>query len=154
MTNLKMKEKIEIELVCQNRKARYEYHILSTLECGIALTGSEIKSVREHKVSLDGSYATIIDGSIWLINTKIDAYSNATDQQDPKRKRLLLLHKQEIKKFAQKAQEKGHTLVPLKVYIKGGRAKVELAVCRGKQLHDKRQTSKERESRKEIRKFS
>jgi SsrA-binding protein len=150
-----MKEKTtNIQTVCQNRKARYEYHILSTLECGIILTGSEIKSIREHKVSLDGSFATVANGEMWLIGTNIDPYKNATQQHEPKRKRKLLLHKQEIQKFGQKAEQTGHTLIPLKIYIKEGRAKVEIAVCRGKQLHDKRQAAKERDSRKEIRKFT
>lgn len=142
------------EVVCTNRKARYEYFVLDTLECGVVLTGSEIKSVRNHKASLDGSYATIKNNEVWLIDCNIEPYKEASYlQHEPKRKRKLLLHKQEIRKFGQKAEEQGHTLIPLKIYIKDGKAKIELAVCRGKKNHDKRQSIKERDDKKQIRSF-
>lgn len=144
----------EIETVCTNRKARYEYFILDTLECGIVLTGSEIKSLRNHKASLDGSYATIKNEEVWLIDANIDPYKEASYfQHEPKRKRKLLMHREEIKKFGQKAEQKGHTLVPLKIYFKNGKAKVELAVCRGKKSQDKRQTIKDRDDKKQIKRF-
>jgi SsrA-binding protein len=149
----KIKEKIIV--VCQNRKARHEYHILDTLETGIVLTGSEIKSVVQHHVSLDGSYATVSNNEVWLIDSNIEPYKDATNfPHEQKRKRKLLLNKREIQKFSLKAEQKGHTLIPLKMYLKDGRAKVELAVCQGKNLHDKRQANKEKDARKEMRKFS
>lgn len=143
-----------IKIVCQNRKSRHEYHILDTLECGIVLMGSEIKSVRNNKVSLDGSYATIDNGEVWLVDSNIDLYKDAKNfSHTPKRKRKLLLKKQEIRKFGEKAELAGYTLVPLKVYLKNGIAKVELAICKGKQTHDKRQTEKLKEAKKEMKKY-
>lgn len=139
-------------IVCQNRKAKHEYHILDTIEAGIVLTGSEIKSVSQHRVSLDGSYASIINEEMWLFQCNIEPYKNATSfPHEPKRKRKLLLNKREIQKFGLKAEQKGHTLVPLKIYLKNGKAKVELAVCKGKNLHDKREASKQKEAQKEMR---
>lgn len=151
---MKVKVKEEIEVVCQNRKARHEYFVLETLECGIVLVGSEIKSIRDHKVSLDASYALIEKDEVWLVDCNIDPYPNARMfPHEPKRRRKLLLHRDQIRKFAEKAGEKGHTLIPLRLYLKDGRCKVELAVCKGKQLHDKRATQKERDTKKEIRNY-
>lgn len=142
----------DTEIVCQNRKARHDYHIIDSLEAGIVLIGHEVKSLRNHHVSLDASYAYIVDGEVWLVNCNIDPYKFAScEQHDPKRKRKLLLHKKQVRNFAEKAAQKGNTLIPLKIYFKNGRAKVELCVCKGKQEHDKRQSIKEKEAKMEIR---
>lgn len=143
--------KENIKIVCQNRKAKYEYIVLDTIEAGIVLTGSEIKSVIESQISLDGSYATISEGEAWLLQCGIEPYKNATGfPHETKRKRKLLLNKREIRKFGIKAEQKGCTLVPLKMYLKEGKAKIELAVCRGKKLHDKRQANKQRDAQREM----
>lgn len=140
------------EIVCQNRKARHDYHILDSVEAGIVLVGHEVKSIREHHVSLDASYAYIVDGEVWLANCNIEPYKFASyEQHDPKRKRKLLLHKRQVRSFAEKAAQKGNTLIPLKMYFKNGRAKVELCVCKGKQEHDKRQSIKEKDAKREMR---
>jgi len=137
--------------ITENRKAWFEYHVLDTVEAGIVLKGTEIKSIRDNKVHLTGSYAKIENGEVWLIGCTIDEYSHGnTQNHEPKRKRKLLLHKREIEKFAEKAEQIGHTLVPLKLYLSKGKAKIELAVCKGKQLHDKRQALKERDAKKEM----
>lgn len=147
----KEKDKNE-EVVCQNRKARHDYHILDSVEAGIVLVGHEVKSIREHHVSLDASYAYIVDGEVWLANCNIEPYKFASyEQHDPKRKRKLLLHKRQVRSFAEKAAQKGNTLIPLKMYFKNGRAKVELCVCKGKQEHDKRQSIKEKDAKREMR---
>lgn len=140
-----------IELVAQNRRALRDFEILDKLECGIALTGSEVKSLREHRVNLDQAYAKIKNGEVWLLHCEIPEYSAAAyDNHVPKRPRKLLLHRREIARFAGKASQKGFTLVPLRIYFKNGWAKVELAVARGKKVFDKRQKIKEEESRREI----
>lgn len=132
---------------CQNRKARYEYEILDTIEAGIVLKGTEIKSIRQYHVSLDGAYAVVQDGQLVLVGCNIEPYSHGNiHNHEPKRNRKLLLHKREIRKFAEKAKIKGYTLVPLSVYLEKGYAKVELAICKGKQLHDKRQAIKDRDT--------
>lgn len=139
--------------IVQNRKARYEYIIHDRVEAGIVLTGTEIKSVRNYKVSLDGAYAKVERGEVWLYGVNIDEYSHGnTFNHDPKRKRKLLLRKREISKFAEKAEQKGFSIVPLRVYLSKGIAKVELAVCQGKKLYDKRQAIKRREVERELRK--
>ena len=129
--------------VAENRKARHKYEILETLECGIALVGSEVKSLRAGKVSLDESYGRVIDGEVWLVGCDIAEYTYANRlNHDPRRKRKLLLHKREVRKFAARAFEKGLTLVPLKMYFKKGRAKLLLGICRGRKLYDKREKMK------------
>lgn len=140
------------KVVCTNRKARYEFEVIDTIEAGIVLQGFEVKSLRDSKVSLDGSFASVENNEVWLINCFIDEYVNRSNwgTYNPSRKRKLLLNKSEIKKFAEKASIKGFTLVPLSIYFKDGRAKVELAVCRGKQLHDKRETLKKRDLEREL----
>jgi len=146
------KPKTDVEVVCQNRKARHDYHVIESLEVGIVLVGHEVKSIREHHVSLDSSYAFISNGELWLIDCNIEPYKFASyEQHEPKRKRKLLIHKKQIKSFAEKAAQKGNTLIPLKMYFSKGRAKVELAVCKGKQEHDKRQSIKDREAKREMR---
>jgi len=132
-------------VVSENRKARHEYVILDTLECGIALVGSEVKSLRDGTVSLSEAYGRIIDGETWLIGADIPEYREANRfNHKPKRPRKLLMHRREYRRFALRAYEKGLTLVPLKLYFnKDGRAKVLMGLCKGKQLHDKRAAAKD-----------
>ena len=140
-----------IKLICRNRRAFHEYHIDDTLECGLVLTGTEVKSLREGGVSLDDAYAKVDGGEVWLLGCDIPEYTCGNRlNHKPKRPRKLLLHRREIAKFAGKASQRGFTLVPLRIYFKDGRAKVELAVARGKQLHDKRQDQKKSEAQREI----
>jgi SsrA-binding protein len=141
-----------IKVICRNKRAFHEYAISDSLECGIVLTGTEVKSLREGSASLEDAYAKVEDGEVWLIGSDIPEYSMGNRMNHkPKRPRKLLLHRREIAKFAGKASERGYTLVPLKMYFKQGRAKLELAVARGKQLHDKRQAQKKTEAQREIR---
>jgi SsrA-binding protein len=149
------KEKPNKIIVCQNRKARFDYEIIETLECGIVLTGTEIKSVRLKHVSLDESFAMIQGNQLYLINCNIEPYRQGNIHNHvAKRERKLLLHRSEISNFAGKAKLKGFTLVPLSMYILNSRAKVEIAVCRGKQTHDKRQTIKERDAKRQIKEYN
>ncbi len=138
-------------VIADNRKARHDYLVLDTLECGIVLVGSEVKSLRSGGLSLDEAYGRIDNGEVWLIGANIAEYnySHALNHE-PKRRRKLLMHRREMNKFASKAMEKGLTLVPLKMYFKEGRAKVLLGICKGKQQHDKRQAMKQRESKREM----
>ncbi len=141
-----------IKLITRNRRAFHEYEIMDTLECGIVLTGTEVKSLREGSSSLEDAYAKIDGGEVWLIGSDIPEYSMGNRlNHKPKRPRKLLLHRREIDKFAGKASQRGFTLVPLRMYFKDGRAKVELAVARGKHSHDKRQDLKKAEADREIR---
>lgn len=141
-----------IKIVCRNRRAFHEYAIEDTLECGIVLTGTEVKSLREGAGGLEDAYAKIEDDEVWLIGSDIPEYSMGNRMNHkPKRPRKLLLHRREIAKFAGKASQRGFTLVPLKMYFKNGRAKIELAVARGKQMYDKRQAAKKADAQKEIR---
>ncbi|MBN9117881.1 MAG: SsrA-binding protein SmpB [Planctomycetes bacterium] len=137
--------------ICRNRRALHEYEVLDTVECGIVLVGTEVKSLREGHSSLEDAYARVDDGEVWLIGAEIPEYlyGNRLNHK-PKRPRKLLLHKREIDKFAGKASERGLTLVPLRMYFKEGRAKVELAVAKGKQAHDKRESLKKADARREI----
>jgi SsrA-binding protein len=138
-------------VVADNRKARHNYSVLDTLECGIVLVGSEVKSLRSGQLSLDEAYARVEGEEVWLVGANIAeySYSHALNHV-PKRRRKLLLHRREIRKFAGQAFEKGLTLVPLKVYFKAGRAKVLLGICKGKQKHDKRESMKQREMKRDI----
>jgi SsrA-binding protein len=142
----------EIRMVSENRKARFRFEILDSLECGIQLTGSEVKSLRDGKLSLDEAYARVKGGDVWLVGADIAEYPQATLwNHSPKRPRKLLLRAEEKEKFANKAHEKGLTLVPLRIYFNArGLAKVEIGLCRGKKLHDKRQTMKKADSKREI----
>jgi SsrA-binding protein len=132
--------------IAENRKARRNFEIIDTLECGIALVGSEVKSLRNGKVSIEEAYGRIRNNEVWLVGCNIAEYSHANVMNhESRRPRKLLLHRREIRKFANKALERGLTLVPLKVYFKEGRAKVELALARGKHTYDKRAALKKRE---------
>ena len=138
-------------VVAENRKARHEYEILDTLECGIVLVGSEVKSLRAGRMSLDEAYGRIEGGEAWLLGCDIPEYDKANQlNHKPKRPRKLLLHRREMRKFASQALEKGLTLVPLKMYFKDGRVKVLVGVGRGRQLHDKRQKLKAASARRDI----
>jgi len=138
-------------VVTVNRQAYHEYFVDETFEAGIALTGTEVKSIREGKVNLRGAYARIRDGEIWLEGVHIAIYEQGTYMNhDPLRPRKLLMHRREINRLVGKIQTKGLTLVPLKLYFKENRAKVELGLCRGKKLYDKREAIKERESQREL----
>jgi SsrA-binding protein len=141
-----------IKMICRNKRAFHEYNVLDALECGVVLTGTEVKSLRDGSASLEDAYAKIVSGEVWMIGSDIPEYAMGNRlNHKPKRPRKLLLHRREIAKFASKASERGYTLVPLKMYFKEGRAKVELAVARGKQFHDKRQDQKKAEAQREIR---
>jgi SsrA-binding protein len=140
-----------IKIVCQNKKARHNYTIEETFEAGMVLRGTEVKSLRNGKANLVDSYATINGEEAWLNHFHIDPYTPATQfNHHPMRKRKLLLHKKEINKLIGKTQEKGCTLVPLKVYFKNGKAKVDLGIAKAKKLYDKRATLKKQESDREI----
>lgn len=139
------------KLIVQNKKARFEYHILETFEAGIVLTGAEIKSVRLGEVSLGESYIRPEKGEIFLLQAHIKPYTfNSAKDYDAGRKRKLLLHKHEIDKLRGRVEQKGLTIVPLRLYLKRGRAKLEIALAKGKDAPDKRQTIKERESKREL----
>lgn len=138
-------------LIAVNRRARHEYEVLDTLECGLVLVGSEVKSLRAGKLSLEEAYGRVKGGEVWLVGCDIPEYVQANQfNHDPKRPRKLLLHRREIQKFASKAYEQGLTLVPLKMYFKQGRAKVLMGICRGRKLHDKREQMKKATARRDI----
>jgi SsrA-binding protein len=139
------------KLICSNKKARRNYDILETFEAGIALVGSEVKSLRVGKSSMNESYARIADGEIWLVQFHISPYTHANAfNHDPIRPRKLLLHKQEIRRLIGKITEKGLTLVPLRAYFKNGRAKIELALGKGKKIHDKREDLKRKAVKRDM----
>lgn len=139
------------KVIAQNRRARHEYQVLDTLECGIVLVGSEVKSLRNGHMSMEEAYARVKDDEVWLIGCDIQEYSYSHQLNHvPKRPRKLLLHRREIRKFASQAYEKNLTLVPLKMYFKRGRAKVLLGICRGKKLYDKRDSMKKRDMQRDI----
>ena len=138
--------------IAENRKARHDYHILDTWEAGVALLGTEVKSIREGRVNLRDSYARIDNGEVWMMNVHISPYSHrGSAAHEELRQRKLLLNRDEIRKMVGKVAEKGLTLVPLELYFKNGRVKVQLALAKGKQAHDKRETLRRREVDRETR---
>jgi len=142
-----------MKVVCTNRKAYHDYHIEDTVEAGIALLGTEVKSLRDGRANLKDSYAVIKGGEVFLLNCHISPYSHGNiANHDPLRERKLLLHSAEIRKLQGKAAQKGYSLIPLKIYLKGPRFKVELGLAKGKKVFEKREAIKEREARKEIEK--
>jgi SsrA-binding protein len=148
----KAEEKAETQPIADNRKAFHDYHILETFEAGIALLGTEVKGIREGQANLRDSFARVEGGEVWLFNVHINPYSHrGYVDHDPKRKRRLLLHKYEIRKLIGKTVEKGLTLVPTRMYFKNGKIKVSIALARGKQDHDKRETLRRREIDRETR---
>ena len=141
-----------MKVVATNRKARHDYHILDTYEAGVVLTGSEIKSVRAGRVNLRDSYVAVREGELWLLNCHIAPYDQASRlNHEPRRERKLLMHRRQIDRLARDVQEPGHTVVPLRVYLKNNRAKVEIALARGKRQYDKRQAIAKRETERQIR---
>lgn len=139
------------EAKIENRKARHDYEILETIEAGIALKGSEVKSLREGRANLKDSYGKVIDNQMYVFNFYISPYPNSFEKINPLRKKKLLLHKKQILKWKQKSEEKGLTIVPLSVYFnENGRAKMELALAKGRKIYDKRKAIKERELKREI----
>jgi SsrA-binding protein len=144
-------EKESVHVVARNRKARFEYDLLEKVEAGIVLTGTEVKSLRNGKASLEEAYAGIDRGEVWLYGCDIPEYLQANRMNHkPKRPRKLLLHRAEIQKLIGKASEKGLTLVPLSLYFKKGIAKVELSVARGRKLYDKREALKKQDAKRDM----
>ena len=138
-------------VVATNRRARHEYEILETVEAGLVLRGTEVKSLRAGLVNFKDSYATVRQGEAWLLGCHISPYSHGTGaNHDPERDRKLLLHRKEITRLLGKVAERGLTVVPLKLYFKDGRAKIEIGLARGRKLHDKRAALREREVRREM----
>ena len=137
------------QLVISNRKARHDYHVLETWEAGIMLAGPEVKSIREGRANLQDSYARLDDDEVWLLGLHVLPYAYSREDLDPVRKRKLLLHRKEIVQIERALNERGTTLVPLRVYFKDGRAKVEIALARGKRDYDKRQALAERDAKRE-----
>ena len=138
--------------IAENRKAFHDYHIVETFETGIVLVGTEVKSIREGSANLRDSFARVEGGEVWVYNVHINPYSHrGYANHEPTRKRKLLLHRQEIRKLIGKTVEKGMTLVPTRLYFKNGHVKVSLALAKGKQAHDKRETVKRREAERETR---
>ena len=143
------------KVIATNRKAFHNFSILETYEAGLVLKGTEVKSLREAQVNFKDCYATIDNNEAWLIGCHISPYHHGSDaNHDPDRKRKLLLHKREIARLLGKVAERGLTLIPLRLYFKEGRAKLELGLARGKKLHDKRDAIREREVRREMQKES
>ncbi|HEX6310788.1 MAG TPA: SsrA-binding protein SmpB [Acidimicrobiia bacterium] len=137
------------QVAIRNRRARYDYHLLDTFECGIVLEGSEVKSIRHGRANLQDAYARVEGGEVWLHGMHISPYEFSRGELDPVRPRKLLLHRKEIDELTRTTAEKGVTLVPLRVYFKDGRAKVELAVAKGKRSYDKRRAIAERDAKRE-----
>ncbi|MEV7427825.1 MULTISPECIES: SsrA-binding protein SmpB [unclassified Streptomyces] len=138
------------KLIAQNKKARHDYLILDTYECGLVLTGTEVKSLRQGRASLADGFVQIDGHEAWLHNVHVPEYSQGTwTNHTARRKRKLLMHRAEIDKLESKSQESGHTIVPLALYFKDGRAKIEIALAKGKKEYDKRQTLREKQDRRE-----
>lgn len=140
------------KILADNRYAAHQYHLMERFEAGMVLTGTEVKAARDGKVQLKDSFAEVLGGEAWLVNAHISPYSHGNrENHDPLRRRKLLLHRQEIDKLLGKTREKGLTLIPTKVYLKDGRIKCELALGRGKKLHDKRESERKRSEEAEAR---
>ena len=142
---------VPIKIISVNRQAYHDYFVERTIEAGISLVGTEIKSIREGKVNLRGSYAIVRNGELWLENAHIAVYEHGNRyNHEPLRNRKLLLHRREIEQLQARVATKGLTLIPLKLYLKGGKAKIELGLCRGKKLYDKREAITERDVKREM----
>ena len=140
-----------VKLIAHNRRARHNYHLEETVEAGLALSGTEVKSCREGRVSLSEAYAAVKDGEAWLFQCHISPYSHGNRaNHDPMRPRKLLLHRAEIERLVAKVAQEGKTLVPLRLYFKHGLAKAEIAVARGKKTYDKRQATAERDAQRQM----
>ena len=146
-----MVKEIGRKVIAQNKKARHDYAISDVLECGLVLTGTEVKSLRAGRASLIDGFAMINDGELWLMGVHIPEYTEGTwTNHTPRRERKLLVHKNELNKLIGKLKDSGTTLVPLSLYFKDGKAKIEIAVARGKKAHDKREALKAREADREV----
>ena len=142
---------VPVKIISVNRQAYHDYFVERTIEAGISLVGTEIKSIRDGKVNLRGSYAIARNGELWLENAHIAIYEHGNRyNHEPLRNRKLLLHRREIEQLQAKVATKGLTLIPLKLYLKGGKAKIELGLCRGKKLYDKREAIAERDVKREM----
>ena len=149
--NKKASDDPNARTVCTNRKARHLYEILDEVDCGIQLCGSEVKSIRNNKISIEEAYARAMNGEVWLLNCDISEYPQAAMfNHERRRKRKLLLRRREIEKFAEYGERNGLTLVPLSVFFARGYVKVRLGLCKGKKRHDKRETLKKQEHRREM----
>lgn len=151
-TNKKSQPSDGFKIMADNRQARFTYEILDSYEAGVALQGTEVKSIRAGKVNLRDGYAQVKNGEVWLLNVHISPHdmTNQAYNHEPRRPRRLLLHKAEIRKLIGKVEEKGLTLVPMKLYLKKGRVKVNIAIGRGKKLHDKRESLKKKQEKRDI----
>ncbi len=144
-----------IKIICKNRKARFNFEIENTFEAGIALMGSEVKSLRAGRANLSDSYAKFRQGELFLVDAHISPYDQANrENHDPLRDRKLLIHKREMKKLLGKVTERGFSLIPLKLYFKNGKVKAELALAKGKRSYDKRESIKKKEQRREMERLS
>jgi SsrA-binding protein len=142
---------VSVQVIATNRKARHEYHFDDTYEAGLVLKGSEIKSIRAGRISLQQGFVVFQDGEAWLIDVHIAPYDPASREgHEPLRRRKLLLHRREIDRLQGQVQQKGYTVIPTKLYLKDGRAKIEIALARGKKQYDKRQTIAERDSKRQV----
>ncbi|ACN15005.1 SmpB [Desulforapulum autotrophicum HRM2] len=140
-----------IKIIATNKKARHDYHLSDEVEAGIVLTGTEVKSIRDGRVTIKDAYAEIKNGEVFLRQLHINPYAFAYyDNHDPLRSRKLLLHNYEIKRMIIKTKERGYTIIPLKLYFKNGKVKVQIALAKGKKLYDKRESIKEREVNREL----
>ncbi|MFC1835849.1 SsrA-binding protein SmpB [Thermodesulfobacteriota bacterium] len=141
----------KIKIICKNRKARFNFHIEDTMEAGISLLGSEVKSLRNGKANLIDAYGKIRNGEVFLVEAHISHYSHANlENHEPRRERKLLLHRRQIKKLVGKVAERGFSLIPLKLYFKRGKVKVDLALAKGKKAYDKRDALKKKDERREL----
>jgi SsrA-binding protein len=146
-----MGEDDRIKVICKNRKARFNYSIEDTFEAGIALLGSEVKSLRQGKGNLTDAYGKIIDGELFLVDAHISPYNQANrENHEPRRRRKLLMHKREIRKLTGKVAERGFSLIPLQLYFRNGRIKVRLALAKGKRAYDKRESIRKKDQRREM----
>ena len=145
------KEKKFNPVFAENRKARHDYTVLETIECGIVLTGTEVKSIRHGGVSLAGSYAAVLKGELWLLGADVAAYKFGNRfNHEPKSQRKLLVHAKEVRELKLRTEAKGLTLVPLRMFLKNGKVKVDIGVCRGKQAHDKRDALRQKAMRRDM----
>jgi len=148
----KTERELAQKIIADNRKAHHDYHLLESFEAGVALLGTEVKSIREGGANLRDSFARIEAGEVWVYNIHISPYRNrGYSDHDPKRRRKLLLHRQEIRKLIGKTTERGMTIVPVRMYLKNGRVKIAISLAKGKKAHDKRETIKRRETERETR---
>ena len=139
------------KVITRNKKARHSYFVDDTYEAGIILMGSEVKSLREGKIALTDAYARFVAGELWLMKAHISPYKQASrDNHEPERDRKLLMHKRELRRLQSKVQEAGYTLIPLSLYFKEGKVKVEIGLCRGKKLHDKRESMRKQDDAREM----